>query len=129
MAIKFMMGLTRHDWDCFHPALVEAVWCNFDFFSEIRPHRVRRIQRVEGSGDQLGYWVVTRQVDFYFRNQLVAEVSMIGQQVDRNEHSPRFSCWAVNGVNYARRFDRKEPEEWRQVTWQPCGLTVTDLGK
>lgn len=127
LAIQFVLSLAKHDCEYVHPDLTQAGWCNFDFFSEIRPGRIERLKRVERTALQTGYWEVARTIHFFLRGHLVADIIMVGQQVDRSWDCPRHSNWAVTSVHYARRFDRHEPEDWASVTWAPAGFITTDM--
>lgn len=128
LAIQFVLGLTRRERTDLHPDLTVAVWCNFDFFSAIRPYQIKRLKRVERADQNtVGYWEVKRFVAFYFRNQVVAEVLMVGTQQDKSGVTPRCSYWKVSQIRYARRFDSKEPEDWVDASWDTGATTMTDM--
>lgn len=111
LAVGFVLGLVQHGHQDHHPDLVAANWPDFDFFSEIRAHRVIERGRVEGTTTDPGYNVVTRTVEFFILGHLAAVVHLAGRRVDRSATHPTHSEWAVVEAHYARRFQKK-PEDW-----------------
>lgn len=89
-------------------------WCNFEFFSEIRPGKIIHYERLAPGESQGRGWKVVRVVEYYHRGKLVAEVGLIGMEFDRmRDHKP-LPMWAIDRIRYAARFDRSEPEDWRE---------------
>ncbi len=129
LAIEFVLALQQRGKTHIDPSLVQPTWCNFGFFSDILPSKVRRIRRVNQTADSLGYWEVEREIVFHIQGHCVAVLRMKGQQVDKGENTPRHSAWAVSHLDYALEFSspKEGPKNWIVVDWAPGGYTVTDL--
>jgi len=127
LAIRFMLDLTWHGdshvrREC--PALKPVVWCNFLFFRRVMPQAIRRIKRIEASGETVGYWVVEREINFYLRDRLIGVVTLRGMKMDRVptrveeireaglDVEDVLSAWAVCHVWYYRVFDGRKVNEW-----------------
>lgn len=116
LAIRFMLDLVREDAYVFTkcPALKPALWCNFLFFRRVRPLPIRKLRRIEPhvAGDNIGTWIVERDVEFYLKDRLIGVVTLRGEKYDRDrDHVAHardlgldvqdvLSAWAVSHVWY-----------------------------
>jgi hypothetical protein len=99
-----------------NPATIQPapLWCNFEFFSEIRPSKINHLLRLtpQDEGKAWG-WLVSREVQFFHRGKLVAEIRLSGMEFDRRPDGQLPSMWKIVRVLYAARFDHASPEDWQ----------------
>ncbi|MEK9181213.1 MAG: hypothetical protein AAB871_03190 [Patescibacteria group bacterium] len=117
-AIDFALLLVQGKLQNWQNPLPAPTWTNFRFFGDIHASAMRRIERLRGDGgDYEVGWRVERAVSFRFRGEVVLEVMLGGEILDRKYCAGitpnKLSSWAVKEVRYAVQFDgRQKPKDW-----------------
>jgi hypothetical protein len=116
---------------------LHIAWCNFWFFSEIRPSEVHKLRRLTPQDDMNAWgleqddmnawgWELSREVQFFVRGVLVAEIELVGVKFD---HHPEYNArpmWAIVHVRYAERLDHVEPTHWHDRTFEFAGYVMAE---
>lgn len=106
------------------------VWCNFVFFSRIKPRKIERTRRIDPTEDRHESWDLERTVEFFYRGARLAEVQLVGRDIDGlvfEEELDNGSFWAVSRIAYLRHHDATRDSREFRKDWIEIELDVTSL--